>query len=266
MLSQEDIRQQYHKGDPYLKFDGVANDKTPRELLPLIDLIRKESEWRKTPLRIRKDNNGRYKPIFINGLCFGFDVLVRADDAQIRAIETGKKCTHYPSGVYPLIVQGCNYNDFAFLSTDVISYCEAKKELNNNNYNEALSQIRNAFELKPQESLYATLFFEIRLEMKDELSIDEELKYFENDIDSTIHSGRVYKWIRFLVQQKKDDKALQLIQLINRLLDEQILGKRKSKIYGSQKSSWYSYKKEQFNKKIEKTKLKLETNLVSTKK
>ncbi len=137
------------------------------------------------------------------------------------------------------------------------------KELNNNNHDKALSQIRNAFELKPQESLYATLFFKIRLAMKDETSIDEELKYFENDIDATIHSGRVYKWIRFLVQQKKNGKALQLIQLVNQLLDAQISGKRKSKIYGSQNSSWYSYKKEQFNKKIEKTKSKLEIKYAS---
>ena len=103
MLSEEDIRRQFHKGDPYLRFDGPANDKTPREFIPLIDLIRKESDWRKTSLTVRKDNSGNYKPIFKKGLCFGFTALVRADETEILAIETGKKCTRYPSGVYPKV-------------------------------------------------------------------------------------------------------------------------------------------------------------------
>jgi len=50
-----------------------------------------------------------------------------------------------------------------------------------------------------------------------------------------------------------------LINKINQLLDDLIKGRKQNKIFGGQKSEWYVYKKEQFNNRIEKTKLKLET-------
>lgn len=261
MISANDIENSFWNGDPYLTFDGPVSDLTPKEFLPLIDTIRKESDWRKIFPKIRKDKNNNYKPIYKNGLCFGFYAHISVDDIEVKAIETGKKCTQHPTSVYPLIVQGCSYDDFAFLSPDVISYCEAIIQLNNKQFNKALEEIEKSFKIKPNEHLYATLYFEIRLELKDESSIDEELKYFENDIDSLVHTDRVYKLIRFYTRQKKSDKALQLINKINQHLDDLIEGKKQNRIFGAQKSDWYIYKKEQFNKKIEKIKTKIESQI-----
>ncbi len=259
MISENDIESSFWNGDPYLTFNGPVCELTPREFLPLIDTIRKESDWRRIFPKIKKDKNNNYNPIYKNGLCFGFYAHISVDEVEIKAIGTGKKFTQYPSSVYPLIAQGCCYDDFASLSPDVISYCEAIIQLNNKEFVKALKEIKRAFELKPSQLLYASLYFEIRLELKDESSIDEELQYFENDIDSLVHTDRVYKLIRFYTRQKKNDKALNLINKINQLLDDLINGRKQNKIFGAQKSDWYVYKKEQFNKRIEKTKLKLET-------
>jgi hypothetical protein len=260
MITEEEVRQQYYKGDPFLKFDGPVCDKTPREFISFIDTIRKESEWSQTPFVVKKDKNGNYKPIVKKGLYFGFSRVLSADSNELLSIESGKKCTKYPWNVYPLIKQGCRYEDFVLLTQDVISYCESLILLEVGKKEEALMQIRKAFQLQPEEYRYASLCFEIRLQLNDESAIDEELKYYENDIDSLVHTERVFKLIYYLTRRKKNVRALQIIKLVNQLLDELIDGRRQNKIFGGQKADWYTYKKEQFNKKIEKTRTKLENN------
>ncbi len=140
MLTEEKVRQQYYEGDPFLRFDGPVYDITPREFIPLIDTIKKESEWLKSPLVIKKDRNGNYKSIVKKGLYFGFSRLLSADTNELLAIETGKKCTKYPWNVYPLIKQGCCYDDFVMLSEDVIAYCESLILLENDKKEEGLLQ------------------------------------------------------------------------------------------------------------------------------
>ncbi len=263
-ISSQDILQQYRSGNPYLLFDGLASDATPREFIPLIDTIRKESEWRNAGLPIRKDRNGNYKSIVRSGLYFGFTPLLDANEVKLLAIQTAKKCTQDPAGVYSLIRQGSSYDDFVLLSSDVLSYCKAMSSVSTGSDAEALHLIQKAFQEKPQEPLYATLFFDLRLKLKDNASIDEELRHFENDIDSLVHNGRIYELLKYLVAQKNKPGAFQLIQDVNQMLDELIAGKRQNRIYGTQKSEWYLHKKEQFNKKIEKIKSQIRVVAISS--
>lgn len=97
------------------------------------------------------------------------------------------------------------------------------------------------------------MYFNIRLRLNDEISVYDEIKYFENDIDSLIHTERAYKLVRFLYQNKKYKKAIESIELINQLIDDLILGKRQNKLFSKQKMHFFKYKKEQFNKKIQTT-------------
>jgi hypothetical protein len=255
-ISSQEILQQFRSGDPYLRFDGPVSEKTPREFLPFIDIIRKETDWKQTGFPIKKDKNGNYKPIVRSGLWFGFTPLVSANNPELLAIQTGKRCTVHPSGVYLLVRQGASYQEFAALSPDVISYCEAMRFRESEQFPEALQHITKAFKDKPDEPLYATLFFELRLQLNDDSSIDEELAYFENDIDALVHGGRIYELLRYLTRKNKS-KALNAIQFVNQSLDDLADGRKQSRIYAHQKGSWYKYKKDQFNKKTEKLKSKL---------
>lgn len=264
-LTESDIAKSYWDGDPYLNFGGPVSDKTPKEFIALIDTIRKESEWRKIFPKIKKDKNGNYDSINKNGLIFTFYANISAGELELKAIETGKKLTQHPTSVYALLYYGSSYDDFAIISPDVIAFCEAQKLLEKKEVVKALAEIEKATKLKPDENLYATLYFQIRLDLKDESSISEELKYFENDIDCLVHSERVYKWIRFLVKGKKYNTALQLIHTINQLLDELISGKRIHRIFGNQDTSFYEYNKDKFNKRIEKTLVQIESKLNATK-
>lgn len=264
-MSEVNIRLQYDKEDPYLLFSGPVCDITPKEFISLIDTIRKKSDWLNTSLPIKKDRKGDFKTIIKKGLYFEFVTLVGygTDVLELKAIETGKKCTKNPKNISALISQGCSYEDFAFVSSDIKAYCEAILLLDNKNLQEALLQAKEAHRLKPDKNEYANLFFEIGLLLEDESTIYDEFNYYENDINSSIHTGRVYKWIRLLTQHKKSNEALGLIYRIDELLDDLISGRRQNKRYGGKperysREEWYGLYKEKFNKKIEKTKLRLE--------
>ncbi len=241
----------YNPTDPYLRFNGPAYDSTPRELIPFIDTIRKECEWENVGFEIKKDKYGNCKPFVKKGLWFRLTALVFADHIKLKAIETGKKCTTDPTGVMLLIKQGCAYDDFVYVSEDVKAYCEACKWYDQKQYEKALQQIKRAFELKPDETLYANLLFEIRLILGDKSTIDDEIKYYANDMDSMVHTGRAYKWVKFLVVQRDFNKASGVINTVISALDDLAVGRRENRRYGGkQNSNWYRYKKDQFNKKI----------------
>lgn len=240
----------YNPTDPYLHFNGPVYDSTPRELIPFIDTIRKEDEWEKAGFKIKKDKHGNCKPFVKKGLWFGWTALVFADHIELKAIKTGKKCTTNPNSIMLLIRQRCTYDDFVYVSEDVRAYCEAYKRYEQKQYEEALQRIKLAFELKPDETLYANLFFEIRLLLGDKTTIDDEIKYYANDMDSMVHTGRAHEWVKFLVGQRDFNKASEVINTVISALDELTLGRRENRRYGKQNPDWYQYKKDQFNKKI----------------
>lgn len=238
----------YNPTDPYLHFNDPVKDCTPRKLIPFIDTIRKESEWKKTGLKIKKDRYGNCKPFVKKGLWFGWTALVFADHIELKAIETGKKCTTNPTDVMLLIRQGCTYDDFVYVSEDAKAYCEACKWSEQKQYEKALQQIKQAFELKPDQTLYADLFFKTRLILGDKSAIDGEINYYIDDMDSKIDEA--YNWVKFLADQKDYSKALEVIHKVNSAIDNLIIGKTGKRRYCSQPVNFYQSDKEKFNKKI----------------
>lgn len=237
----------YNPRDPYLCFNGPVYDSTPRELIPFIDTIKKESEWQKVGFKIKKDKYGNRKPFMKKGLCFGWVVLVPINHIEREAIETGKKCTTGPA-VMHLIMQGCAYDDFVYVSEDAKAYCEACKWSEQKQYEKALQQIKQAFELKPDQTLYADLFFKTRLILGDKSAIDDEINYYIDDMDSKTYDA--YKWVKFLIDQRDFNKASEVINTVVSALDDLAFGRKENRRYGKQNSNWYRYKKDQFNKKI----------------
>lgn len=50
MNEREEDAYVHNPADPYLLFNGPVYDTTPRELIPFIDTIRRESEWKMVKL------------------------------------------------------------------------------------------------------------------------------------------------------------------------------------------------------------------------
>lgn len=150
MLAQEAL--DLFEVDPYLHFNGPLYNDTPKEFIPDLDTIRRESEWHAKGLSLRRTKDGAYRPIVRKGLYFGFSVVVLPNEIEILAIKTKKKCTTDPASVAEFILHGCSYSDFACVTEDVKLYCEA---LQASDAQDALNKIKRASELKPDENLYA---------------------------------------------------------------------------------------------------------------
>jgi len=235
--------------DPYLKFDGPVYDTTPRNFLPFIDTIRRESEWRSLGLAPKKDRSGNYKPIIRKGLYFGFHRRVSLSSIDREAIATGKKCTRNPDSVLSLLRQGINYDDFVSLPEDVVAYCDCQKAADQGDLETALSHIKKAFDAKCDEVKYANAYFAVRLRLGDKSAIGEELTFFRGDIDCLVHSGRVYEWLKYLSSIKDYPGLRMTVRQIDEQLDALIAGQAQSRRYSPQTVEFYAHEKEQFVKK-----------------
>ena len=235
--------------DPYLTFDGPVYDTTPRNFLPFIDTIKRESKWRSLGLAPKKDRSGNYKPIIRKGLYFSLHRKIGLSSIDTEAIATGKKCTRNPDSVLSLLRQGISYDDFVSLPEDVVAYCECQKAADQGDLETALNHIKKAFEAKFDEVKYANAYFAVRLRLGDKSAIEEELTFFRQDIDCLVHSGRVYEWLKYLSSTKDYPGLRMTVQQIDEQLDALIAGQAQGRRPTPQRVEFYAHEKEQFVKK-----------------
>lgn len=247
--------------DPYLIFSGPVYDSTPRNFIPFIDTIKKASEWRSLGLVLKKDRSENYKPIIKKGLHFGLRKKYRLSAIDMEAIATGKKVTQNPSSVMALLLQGCTYDEFVSLPQDVISYCECQKLIDKGDFEDALNYIKKAFEANSDEIQYANVYFEVRLNLGDKSTINEELAFFQDDIDCLVHSGRVYEWLKYLSFMKDYVSLDNTVKAIDRQLDALIEGQSQNRRYSPQRIEFYIHEKEQFTKKTAHLRKRIEAAL-----
>jgi hypothetical protein len=117
---------------------------------------------------------------------------------------------------------------------------------------EALSHLHKAVTLNPNEVRYFEVYFPLRLQLGDLSAIHEELQYYEYDMDSAVHSGRFDEWLKMLMKAQEYELAKTVITATELALRDLVSGRITARLYGAQKSSWYEYKLEQFQKKAQK--------------
>jgi hypothetical protein len=256
----------FNQKDPYLIFDGIVNEQTPEEYIPLLDTIRKESEWKSLKIPVKKDEFGMlYESFQVKGFWYSFRPMIEIDEIIQKAIETKKKTTSNPKGILSFILLGCDYTDFIYITDDIKLYCEAFKSFIKEDYNNALTNIENALKIKPYKNKegnidYIYLFHKIIYELKQKYRFKEILAFYENDIDSLIHTKEIDRLIKILLNDKEFDEALNVISQVRKLISEMSEGRRKSVIYSNQKLEWYQYKKEEFEKLVIKYMKQIEKN------
>lgn len=245
----------FYSSDPYLKLDhifGSPSRKISKEYIKLLSVIKKESEWRDLGFKLKRNADGFCLPCKKNGLDFHFSAPIDFDEMELMSIKTGKKIV---TDIYSLVDYiknyGGLYEDFVYVAEDQKAYCEAIRFYENTHYEEALSAMKRAVELKPNEIEYNNWLFDIRLKLGDLLAIDEEIAFYANDIDSLI-DARTNKWLKFLIAQKEYKKASEVIRKVNLLLDDLIAGKRSNQRYASNSKEYTKNVKEQFNKRLSK--------------
>ena len=260
-MSAADYSYHLDEADPYLAFTGPVSDATPRGFIPFIDTIRRESEWCALGLTPKKDRNGNYKAVVKKGFYYSFRARSCRDAIDIQAIETGKKFTQYPDSVYFLLRQGCCFNDFIPLADDIIEYCECMKFIDHGSLDSALIHITKAFAAKPDHVRYASTYFDVRLQLGDGSSIEEELTYFHQDIDCLIHCGRVYAWLKYLSSTKDYVGLDNTVKKVDQFLDDLIAGRTQNRRYTPQRVEIYEHEKEQFLQKTQSLRKRIESAL-----
>ncbi|HAD81256.1 MAG: hypothetical protein A2509_07565 [Candidatus Edwardsbacteria bacterium RIFOXYD12_FULL_50_11] len=251
----------YNDPDPYLRFDGPVYDITPREFIPLIDTIRRMREWQALGFSPKRMGNGNYKPIIRKGCYYGFREKTHLHEIETEAVASGKKVTREPGAVFSFLLQGCTYDDFLPLPENIVSYCECRKALGKDDLETALYHIERSYESDREKTLYAILYFEVRLKLGDKSAILDEFKYFQDDIDCLIHSGRVYEWLKYLSSQKDYAGLNHIIKEIEKQLDALIQGQIQHRRYTPQRVEFYVHEKEQLIKKTASLRKRIEVGL-----
>ena len=221
----------------------------PKELLPYLETVRKASEWEQIGFKVNLNEFGL--PIREGGNNYVFSVARVKDKVVADAIKTGKKALRHPGAVFEYVQAGCALSDFANLPED-IEYCMGKTLRPAGDLEEALPHLHNAVTLNPNEVRYFEVYFPLRIQLGDLSAIREELHHYRNDMDSAVHSGRFDEWLKVLIKAQEYDFAKNVISATESALYDLVKGRVTNRLYGTQKSSWYEYKLEQFQKKAHK--------------
>jgi len=224
-----------------------------QKLLPYFETVHRASEWNALGFPASVDEcavprEGRSKT-------YRFWAVDVRDPVIAEGIRTGCKVECHPLFVAQYILAGCNVGDFVTLPEDVILFCEAKLLYNNGKCSEALPLLKRAIDLQHDENtpavhlrLYGETYYSIRLELNDPACIDEELEFFQSDIDILVHTGKVEKWIKTLAMSNEFSHARTVIERVDALLQKLAEGMITPRFFARQSLDWYSYKREQFSK------------------
>jgi ribosomal protein L37AE/L43A len=150
---------------------------------------------------------------------------------------------------------GCSLGDFVSLSEDVRLFCEARLLCDKGRISDSIPLLKRALDLQCDEQtpsvrlrLYGETYYNIRLELNDFSCIEEEFEFFQSDVDTLVHTGRVEVWIKALAANNQFSQARRLIERIDAALQQLAKGLRTPRFFAQQSSEWYSYKREQFAK------------------
>jgi hypothetical protein len=222
----------------------------PKKLLPYFDTVRKASDWRLLNFQVKLDEHGY--PVRETSKKYEFNIARESDPLIAKAIQTGKKAVNHPLPVFDYVLGGCDLSEFVDLTDDVKAFCQGNLLRIKGKILQALPLLEKACHLNPDEVRYREVYYPLRLMLGDLSSINDELIYFERDMDSIIHTGRFGVWMKALIAAKEYSKARQVISRVDKALLCLADGSTTAQFYTKQKSSWYDYKREQFSKQAEK--------------
>lgn len=236
----------------YLKLVGRVDDPLPSEFIPLLFTIRTLSEWQRLlGDRVCGSYETGFEPIIESSCHFGFLKVSSPSPVQLEAIRTQKKIAWDPQVVAGLVLEhGVSFEDVVSIKKNVKLYVEAVRSLKNQDYVNAINNLKEAIRLNPNEDLYINLLADIRLQIGDMSAIQEVVDFYKNDMDAAVHGGHVGDWLSKLVSVRDFEQALQLIKTVDSLLDDLICGKRQNRRFVQQPKCFYKNKREEFRKDI----------------
>lgn len=237
--------------DPYLMLHPrCLVSEAPKKLLPYFDTVRRASAWHSLGFQVKLDEYGY--PSRGTSKTYNFSLARESDPLIAEAIRTGKKAVRHPLPVFDYVLAGCDLSEFVDLPDDVKAYCQGNLLRVNGKPEQALPLLERACRLNPDEVRYREVYYPLRLGLGDLSSIQDELDYFERDMDSIVHTGRFEEWMKALIAAGDYSAARQAISHVDEALARLVDGSTTARFYTPQKTDWYACKREQFVKKADK--------------
>lgn len=221
----------------------------PKSILKNIDIVRTISQWNELGFKPKQNKDKQWNDIKREDRYFNFEKASKTKPSHITSLETGKRITSKPYFIKELVNQGIKLEEFVNNSEDLKHFIIADDLFIEKKYEEALIEINLAISIRTIKE-YKELKQNIQIQLGNEDVAKQMFKENEFDIDSSIHSGEIYEWLKAFLKNNNYDKVKFYIEQTNEILDNLATGKIKAKIYGQQSSDWYVYKKEDFHKNL----------------
>lgn len=234
-----------------LYLETLSYEELPKSMIEHIDVVRTFEQWNQLGFKPKKDEFDEWNEIKKGEWYFTFREIKHPSQRDKLSLTAGKKITESPYSISALMEQGCSNNDFVDNLDDLPLFFTAQEEIDKKNHIQALELLNKAIQNRPLAE-YKKLKEYVEIKLGNIDIVERKFQEYEFDIDSAVHGGEIFNWLNALLKNKKYDNVRNYIQKTNSTLEELAKGKIKAKIYGQQNSDWYSYKKEDFHKHLDK--------------
>lgn len=181
---------------------------------------------------------------------YKFREVYASKPTEHEALLTGKRLVEYHGTMLDYARIGIPFDDFISHPKHFNDFCLGSLAHEKGNIAEAIQYFGQAVSAAPEEVRYGERWFELRIQVGDLSAPREELAYFAHEIDSIIHTGRVYSWVKLQLKHKDYAEAAWLLRRVAQLLEDKIAGKLPTGRYAGDRISYVIYKRDQFRKKL----------------
>lgn len=211
--------------------------------------IRTFDEWVSAGFEIGRGKDGRITQRKGRSL-YGFERVWGREAPEREAIATGKRHVTHFFPMLDYVRAGVLFDEFVSHPQHYRDFCLGALAQERGEVGDAIEHFRKALAADPDEVRYAERLYGLRVAAEDAAAPAEELAYFTNEIDSMIHSGRVYAWVALLLKNKDYAEAARLVRRTAQLLEEKLAGRLPKGRYSGDSTPFVAAKRDQFRKKL----------------
>lgn len=212
--------------------------------------VRTLEQWLILGFRVAVSDSGLVKQAKGKNL-YKFSRLWRLNSQEQEALSTGKRMVTHFFPMLDYVRAGVSVDDFVSHPGHYRDFCLASLAMERGEIDAAITGFQQALAGDPNEVRYAERYFTLRVARGDVQAPAEELVYFSNEVDSMIHSGRVYEWVKLLLANGCVADAAAALRRTAYLLEEKIAGRLPNGRYSGDDTSFVTCKRDEFRTKLD---------------
>jgi len=231
-------------------FKYALTDTRHRPYLAHYARVRPLDQWQALGFQVAMSKTGLVEQTGGENL-YEFRRMWRTVAQEQEALSTGKRVVDHFFPMLDYVRAGVPFDEFVSHPSHYRDFCLASLAMERGDVDTAITGFQQALAGDPDEVRYAERYFELRVARGDMQAPADELAYFSNEVDSMIHTGRVYEWVKLLLAGGRVTDAAAVLRKTAHLLEESIAGRLPKGRYSGGEKSYVAYKRNQFRKKLD---------------